>query len=108
MTLQAPAIPGASIARGDTSEAGLAARHRRAPGPARLRTGDVRLHLLALLQSRARQRLIHGDGVVARERPRVVVAHPHSQRDALHRGGHSFFARTLGGLSAPAFPLHCH
>src|SRR6185312_16449154 len=62
----------------------VAARNRRATATARLWPGDVCLYFLAFFQSRIRQRLVHADGMVAGERPRLVVAHPDRQRDALH------------------------
>src|SRR4029079_18053915 len=65
----------------------------------------VRLHLLALLQSRARQHLLRCDaGLALVSHP--VVADSGRQHHALYRCSNSFLARPLGALSAPAFPLH--
>ena len=107
MTVQAPTLGDVQATRFDAKVAGIgvAARHRRAAGSARLRPDHVRLHLLALLQSRARQHLLPADAGLALV-SHLVVADSGRQHHALFRRHDSFLARPLGALSAPAFPLH--
>ena len=83
----------------------MATRHRCAAGTPRLRPCHVRLHLLAFLQSRARQHLVRRDGNVALV-PHLVVEDSGRQFRALCRRDDTCWARFVGALSASAFSLH--
>ena len=109
MTLQAPAILDVrpAEANGSARHHEVAAWNRRAPGAAGVRPRDVFLHILALLQSCARQFLLCHHGGLA-SLPRLVVADSGRQFHALCRGHNPFRAWAVGALSAPAFPLHLY
>ncbi len=83
----------------------MAARDRRPPDASDHRPGDVRLHLFALLQPRARRHFLRRDGSVV-EVPRGLLAAAGGQRYALYCGRHPFLARAVGALSAASFSLY--